>query len=86
LPDTEMSRAAESLRKTVEQLVIDVWQGRDKHNPSITARLASLEDCVDRIEKAAEHHRTRTEKKTDITLAAVLGLVATVLMEIMFRR
>jgi hypothetical protein len=95
LPETEWSEARAAVWKSIRALETDVWKGRDRDNPSITARLATLEDCVERLEESVKerwteddetmkHNRARTERKQDITLGAVLTLICAVIAQMLF--
>jgi len=44
-----------SLEATVAKINTDMYHGAGRANPSITSRLDSLEDRMDRIERNARH-------------------------------
>jgi hypothetical protein len=41
----------EELAKAVNEMWIDLYKGKDKQNPSVTARLVILEEAVERFAK-----------------------------------
>ena len=65
---------AESLITRVSNLEIDMWHGRGKENPSVTTRLALIEDRLNRIARILD-------KITWITV----GLIVTIMGQIILR-
>lgn len=63
-----------SIPQRVHKLEVDMYYGDGKENPSMTTRVASLEDCVERMEKTS----TETKKDNKATRRMMLGTLLTV--------
>lgn len=62
----------------------DVYEGDGPSNPSLTTRMARTEDRVLLLEQNNQNRSKSLETKMNLVLATLLGLLATIILKMVF--
>lgn len=72
-----MTNLTEKLQKIYE----DIYEGRGLNNPSIIARIQSMEDRLTNLEDYLETKERKLETKMNILITTVLGAILTFFLQ-----